>query len=75
MPRINVVGVDAASRKKYPREFSLVQELGGEAVESEVSVPHRFGHDGCSTDLLNCCHRTVCRLLLRQQLHTEMRTQ
>jgi hypothetical protein len=43
MPRINVVGVDAASRKKYPREFSLVQELGGEAVESEVSAPHRFG--------------------------------
>lgn len=38
MPRINVSGVDASSRQKFPREFSLLQQLGGEAVDSEVRV-------------------------------------
>jgi hypothetical protein len=34
MPRVS--GVDAAARKKHPREFSLLQQLGGESVDAEV---------------------------------------
>lgn len=37
MPRINVTGIDAAGRKQHPREFSLLHQLGGEAVDSDVS--------------------------------------
>jgi hypothetical protein len=43
MPRIEVSGVDAASRKKFPREFSLLSQLGGEAVDSEVCQCQRAG--------------------------------
>lgn len=36
MPRVS--GVDAAARKKHPREFSLLQQLGGESVDAEVGA-------------------------------------
>lgn len=39
MPRIAVSGVDAAARQKFPREFSLLQQLGGTDVEAEVRAP------------------------------------
>jgi len=60
MPRINIQNVDAAARHKFPREFSILQQLdGGSGVDSEVRAS--YYSDLAATATVTTNWQTTCR--------------